>query len=110
MIKGYRLQSMFDVHALYSIGTARAIQHINDGCPATAKSVLNATIRSVADRMETVKDTEPLLLDVAEALQRVGIMPNDATTSELKATKYHLEDMRKLIPKSGGSLGDEGKR
>ncbi len=33
---------------------------------------------------------------LAEALTQMGLMPISATDSELKATKYHLEDMRKL--------------
>lgn len=35
----------------------------------------------------------------ADALNQMGFIPDDATTSELKATKYHLEDMRKLALK-----------
>ena len=33
---------------------------------------------------------------LAEAMTKMGLMNDSATTSELKATKYHLEDMRKL--------------
>jgi hypothetical protein len=33
----------------------------------------------------------------AEALQVMGVLSPDAVTSELKATKFHLDDMRKLV-------------
>lgn len=36
---------------------------------------------------------------LAQALQSMGLMPESAVDSELKATKYHLEDMRKLTLK-----------
>lgn len=36
------------------------------------------------------------LLGLAKAMIEMGILKDDATTAELKATKYHLEDMRKL--------------
>ena len=34
---------------------------------------------------------------LAEALQQAGLIPKAATDAELKAVKYHLEDMRKLV-------------
>lgn len=34
---------------------------------------------------------------IGEALQQVGLLPASAVDTELKATKYHLEDMRKLV-------------
>ena len=37
------------------------------------------------------------LLAMALMLQRHGYLPQAATDSELKATKYHLEDMRLLV-------------
>lgn len=41
-------------------------------------------------------DHDGILSAIAQALQQGGILPNSATDAELKATKYHLEDMRKL--------------
>ncbi len=38
-----------------------------------------------------------LLKALADALNQMEIFPDDATTAELKATKFHLEDMRKLV-------------
>jgi hypothetical protein len=38
---------------------------------------------------------------IAEAFRKMGIMDDSATTAELKATKYHLEDMRKLALTTG---------
>ena len=38
-----------------------------------------------------------LLRALAEALQMGGYIPNSANDAELKATKYHLEDMRSLV-------------
>jgi hypothetical protein len=40
-----------------------------------------------------------LLRALAEALQMGGYIPKSAVDAELKATKYHLEDMRKLVLK-----------
>lgn len=37
-----------------------------------------------------------ILKALSTALMEMGIFPESATQSELKATKYHLEDMRKL--------------
>lgn len=37
-----------------------------------------------------------VLRGLAEALQMGGYIPKAATDAELKATKYHLEDFRKL--------------
>ena len=37
-----------------------------------------------------------ILKALAEALQEGGYIPRSATDAELKATKCHLEDMRKL--------------
>ena len=37
-----------------------------------------------------------VLRALAEALQQAGILPMSASDAELKATKAHLEDMRKL--------------
>lgn len=37
-----------------------------------------------------------ILRGLAEALREMGLFPMDATQSELVATKYHLEDMRKI--------------
>ena len=34
---------------------------------------------------------------MAEALQMGGYIPKAAVDAEIKATKYHLEDMRKLV-------------
>ncbi len=34
---------------------------------------------------------------LSEALQEMGLFPQNAVQSELKATKYHLEDMRKMV-------------
>lgn len=33
---------------------------------------------------------------LAKAFQKMDLLSDDATKTELKATKYHLEDMRKL--------------
>ncbi len=41
-------------------------------------------------------EEEAILRGLAEALKEMNFLPGDATTSELRATKYHLEDMRKL--------------
>jgi len=41
----------------------------------------------------------PLLKALAEAMQEMGVLQENGTTAELKATKYHLEDMRKLALK-----------
>lgn len=38
-----------------------------------------------------------ILKSLAEALYQIGILPGTATEAELKATKYHLEDMRKMV-------------
>jgi hypothetical protein len=40
--------------------------------------------------------TKPLIA-LSKAMQEMGIMQDDATSAELKATKYHLEDFRKLV-------------
>lgn len=40
-----------------------------------------------------------LLQALAQALQEMGVFPESATTAELRATKFHLEDMRKLALK-----------
>ncbi len=37
-----------------------------------------------------------LLLALANALKEVGVMPGGDQEQELKATKHHLEDMRKI--------------
>ena len=42
-----------------------------------------------------------ILKALAEALQQGGYIPKSAVDSELKASKYHLEDMRKLVFKGG---------
>lgn len=42
---------------------------------------------------------ENILRALAEALTKMGLMNESATTSELRATKYHLEDMRALVGK-----------
>lgn len=44
-------------------------------------------------------DSTGLLKALAEALQQGGYIPKSAVDSELKATKYHLEDMRQLALK-----------
>ena len=41
---------------------------------------------------------------LAQALQSMGLMPESAVDSELKATKYHLEDMRSLALKISAEL------
>lgn len=33
---------------------------------------------------------------LSEAMAKMGLLKDDATVAELNATKYHLEDMRKL--------------
>lgn len=40
---------------------------------------------------------DKILHGFAEALQKIGLIPKSATDAELKATKYHLEDMRKQV-------------
>jgi hypothetical protein len=42
-----------------------------------------------------------LMRALAEALTQAKYLPQSATDSELKATKYHLEDMRKLTLNKG---------
>jgi hypothetical protein len=42
------------------------------------------------------EEGQAILKALADALFRAGFLPESATTAELKATKYHLEDMRKL--------------
>jgi|ERR1700722_10427635 len=37
-----------------------------------------------------------MLRGLAEAMMKIGVLNDTSTTAELKATKYHLEDMRKL--------------
>lgn len=37
-----------------------------------------------------------VLVGLAEALMLGGFLPQSSTDAELRATKYHLEDMRKL--------------
>jgi hypothetical protein len=44
-------------------------------------------------------DQIDMLKAFASALQQMEIMPESATTAELKATKAHLEDMRTLVLK-----------
>ena len=46
-----------------------------------------------------IGDEEYVALEgLAECMKQMGILePNDATKAELTATKYHLEDFRKLI-------------
>lgn len=39
---------------------------------------------------------EQILRALATALQAMGIFPEHPLAGEMKATKYHLEDMRKL--------------
>lgn len=41
-------------------------------------------------------ESEDMMKALAEALQIMGYIPETAVATELKATKYHLEDMRKL--------------
>jgi len=36
------------------------------------------------------------LVALSEALQEMGIYPENPEVKEIKATKYHLEDMRKI--------------
>lgn len=54
-------------------------------------------------RMEPSLEVEPILAEemiraLIEALQEKDLLPKvTATESELKATHYHLEDMRKLV-------------
>ena len=43
-----------------------------------------------------LKDPDGILNAMAEAFQQAGILPQSAVDAELKATKYHLEDMRKI--------------
>lgn len=40
---------------------------------------------------------DDLLRALGEALVMGGFLPQSAVDTELKATKYHLEDMRKLV-------------
>lgn len=42
---------------------------------------------------------EPILKAFGEALVELGIMKDHGTDQELKATKFHLEDMRDLTKK-----------
>jgi len=42
---------------------------------------------------------EEILRALATALQAMGIFPEHPLAGEMKATKYHLEDMRKLYIK-----------
>lgn len=47
------------------------------------------------ESLDTVANQE-FLQKFGQALQEAGFMPDNATQAELKATKFHLEDMRKL--------------
>ncbi len=40
-------------------------------------------------------------IGLAQAFQEAGLIPKSAVDAELKATKYHLEDMRKMIDVEG---------
>lgn len=44
-------------------------------------------------------ETTAILKGLAEALMQLGIMPENGTTAELRATKAHLDDMRRLAMK-----------
>ena len=40
---------------------------------------------------------EEIIVALAEALQKGGYIPQTAVDTELKATRYHLEDMRNIV-------------
>lgn len=42
------------------------------------------------------REDEFILKAMAEVLQKMGYIPDGATQAELKATKHHLDDMRKI--------------
>ena len=42
-------------------------------------------------------DGKPILMALAQILTDMDLLPRNANSAELKATKYHLEDMRNLI-------------
>jgi len=48
-------------------------------------------------RTEIPEDFLPVLKGLSEALIQMELMPRDAVGAELGATKYHLEDLRKLL-------------
>lgn len=45
-------------------------------------------------------ENRDFFIGLAEALQSMELFPRDADKAEIQATKYHLEDMRKLVFKS----------
>lgn len=54
---------------------------------------------SITPSTDIPSDNLGILSALAEALQAGGYIPKSAIDAELKATKYHLEDMRKLTLK-----------
>ncbi len=55
----------------------------------TIDYVPTSMVQMDGESMEMIKG-------LAEAFMKMGVLADTSTTAELKATKYHLEDMRKL--------------
>ncbi len=62
----------------------------------TVHKKVDPTIQQPTTIVAMDSEGESLIRGIAEALTEGGFMPKSATDAELKATKYHLEDMRKL--------------
>jgi hypothetical protein len=56
-----------------------------------------ASVQTETTLVDSSLEYTGILQALTEALNQMGLFPDNATAAELKATKLHLEDLRKLV-------------
>ena len=92
MIKGYGQENI----ALQSFEIALVDRENNKGYTISIHCH-NYKANEILDTTKIPFEQKDILLALGNALIGLEILKEDSTSAELKATKFHLEDMRKII-------------